>query len=134
MRHIQLHCHQWVPGGWCNAPNLDCETYYPHFDPYLLNRRHMILTGVEAIARSDELFASLACDEELFVRPSGMQKLFTGRCVSRDEFATALAPARYDPATRVVVAEPRPVGAEWRLVVAGDEIVAASRYYTNGRI
>lgn len=37
------------------------------------------------------------------------------------------------PATLVVVATPRPVGREWRLVVVGDRVVAGSQYAAGGR-
>jgi hypothetical protein len=71
-------------------------------------------------------------DDEVFVRPKGCHKLFTGRCVYRDDFASALAPTRYDPATLVVVAAPREIDREWRLVVAGGRVVAASQYAERG--
>jgi hypothetical protein len=99
-----------------------------------LNRRHAILKGVEAIAQRDALFAALSLEDKVFVRPSGCQKLFTGRVVSREDFATALAPARYDPATLVVIAEPRPITREWRLVVEEGSVIAASQYLAHGAI
>jgi hypothetical protein len=133
MRHIQLKC-AWVPGGWCSAERLDCSAYYPHFARHLLNQRHVILRGGEALARRDALFEEFSADAELFVRPAGMQKLFAGRRVSREDFASALAPARYDPATMVVIAPPKPIAREWRLVVADDEVTAASHYQAYGVI
>jgi hypothetical protein len=126
--------HSWVPGGWCSAETLACSAYYPHFAPYLLHRRHAILTGIEALRRQDELFADLGRDGRLFVRPDCCWKLFTGRVVSQADFADALAPSRYDPATLVVIAEPRPIDCEWRLVVAGDEVIASSQYFRSGVI
>jgi hypothetical protein len=130
-RHIQLHW-PWVPGGWCSAENLDCACYYLHFGPYLLNRHHAILPGVDAIQRCDELFDRFGHDDRVFVRPTGCVKLFAGRCVDRAGIATALAPARYDPATQVVVAGPRAVGREWRLVICEGEPIAASQYLDAG--
>jgi hypothetical protein len=59
--------------------------------------------------------------------------LFTGRCVAADDFPAALAPTRYDPTTLVVVAAPRAVGREWRVVVAGDRVVTGSQYADGGR-
>jgi hypothetical protein len=131
MRHIQLH-RSWVPGGWCAADNLDCSSYYPHYNRFLLNQRHVILPGTEAIARRDELFERFSVGGEVFVRPNGMHKLFTGRCVSAGAFAEAIAPSRYDPATKVVVAQPRPVDREWRLVITEGRPTAASQYAVKG--
>src|SRR4051812_47592365 len=48
LRHIQLR-HHWVPGGWCNADNLACATYYAYFGRFLLNQRYALLPGVEAV-------------------------------------------------------------------------------------
>src|SRR5262249_28269409 len=73
-------------------------------------------------------FSILGEDDEVFARPTGCHKLFVGRLISRDAFPSALAPTRYDPATLVVIAAPRQIGLEWRLVVSGDRIIAGSRY------
>jgi hypothetical protein len=129
-RQIQLH-HSWVPGAWCSATNLDCATYYAYLGRFLLNQHYIILAGVEAIRQRDWLYEALGADE-VFARPTSCQKVFVGRRVRRDDFASALAPARYDPATLVVVAPIRAVGREWRLVVAGDQVVSGSQYAEGG--
>jgi hypothetical protein len=131
VREIQLH-RRWVPGAWCNAEGLDCTCYFAHFGKFLLNQPYAILPGVEATRQRDWLFRVLGRDDEVFVRPTGCHKLFTGRCVYRDDFASALAPTRYDPTTLVVVASPREIDREWRLVTMGDQVLAASQYAEQG--
>jgi hypothetical protein len=126
-RQIQLH-HPWLPGAWCDAEKLDCSTYFAYFGKYLLNQHYAIMPGVEAIRQSDWLFSVFGGGEEVFARPAGCHKLFVGRCVPRESFASALSPARYDPATQVVIAAPREIGREWRLVVVEDSVIAASQY------
>ena len=59
-------------------------------------------------------------------------KLFTGKCIYKDDFTAALAPTRYDPATLVVVAAPKEIDREWRLVVAEGQVIAASQYAVKG--
>ncbi len=130
-REIQLH-RRWVPGAWCDPTSLDCTTYFAHFGEFLLNRPYAVLPGVEAIRQRDWLFQVFGKDDEVFTRPAGCHKLFTGRCIFRDDFAAALSPTRYDPATLVVVASPKEMGREWRLVVAGDRVVAGSQYAEAG--
>lgn len=130
-QEILIH-HRWTPGAWCSASNLDCAVYYPHFTRYLLNQPHAILPGVDAVQKRDELFAEFGRDDEVFARPTSSHKLFVGRCVQRDEFATALAPTRYDPASCVVIACPQPINREWRLVVVEGRVVAGSQYMVNG--
>jgi hypothetical protein len=131
-RQIQLH-HRWAPGAWCTQENLDCAAYFAYFGKFLLNQHYAILTGVEAIRQADWVFSILGDEDEVFVRPTGCQKLFVGRRVSRDDFRNALSPARYDPLTQVVMAATMEIDREWRLVVIGDRIIAGSQYAQDGQ-
>lgn len=133
MRHIQL-ARRWAPGGWCDFDRLTCSNYYPHFLPHLLNRRHAVLPAADAASAADALFSRFGRDGQLFVRPDGVVKTFTGRVVDRQEFAAAIGAARYQPDARIVVAAPRDIGREWRLVVCGDAVVAASSYRDAGDV
>jgi len=131
-RHIQLHWSSWVPGGWCSTDQLDCAVYYQHLRDFVLNQKHFIMTGVEAIQRQEQIFAELATNGQVFVRPTGCLKVINGRCVDSASFASALAPTRYDPTTRIVAAQPKSIGHEWRVVVAEHRPLAASQYYDRG--
>ena len=130
-REIQLH-RGWSPGAWCTAENLDCAAYYPRFAKHLLNRRHALLTGVEAIASGERLFDEFGRDDRLFIRPASCNKQFVGRLSDRDSFADDLAPARFDPGCMVVVAEPQAIGREWRLVVIDGRVISGSQYAIDG--
>jgi hypothetical protein len=130
-RQIQLH-HRWVPGAWCSAENLDCATYFAYFGPYLLNQQYAIMTGVEAIRQRDWLYSVFGSDERVFVRPTSCHKLFVGRCIDRESFPVGLAPTRYDPTSLVVIAAPKSIVREWRLVVIGDRVVSGSQYAVAG--
>jgi ATP-grasp domain, R2K clade family 3 len=124
----------WIPGGWCHVDNLDCTTYYAYYGPWLLNSYYTILPGVEALRLQEQLFAEFGVDDEIFVRPTRVHKLFTGRVVYRDDFRDAIAPSRYDPTTMIVISTPKEIGFEWRLVIADDRIVASSQYRDSGAI
>jgi ATP-grasp domain, R2K clade family 3 len=130
-RQIQLY-HRWSPGAWCDPERLDCSTYFAYFGKYLLNQHYAIMPGVEAIRQSDWLFSVFGDGEEVFARPAGCHKLFVGRCVHQGSFASALSPSRYDPATQVIIAAPREIGREWRLVIIENRIIAASQYAEDG--
>ena len=107
----------WTPSGWCSPENLDYSTYYPHFAEFLLNQRHEIIAGVNAIREKERLFREFGKKGRVFARPTSVHKLFVGRLITEDSFETALAPTRYDPETKVVIAAPRDISHEWRLVV-----------------
>jgi hypothetical protein len=130
MRHIQLH-YPWVPGGWCTADRFDCFSYYPYFGHHLLNHEHAILTLEEALSEVAEIFAQFDREGQVFVRPCSVQKTFTGRCVDRDSFVLALESARYAKGS-VLVASPREISQEWRVVIARGRFVAASLYWAEG--
>ncbi len=127
MRHIQLH-YPWKPGGFCNSEALDCATYYAYFGKYLLNQNYVIQPVVEAIRQRDWLYSVVGVEDEVFVRPSGCPKVFTGRCVYIDDFADALMPATWDPTTLIVVAPPKDIGREWRFVVCQKQVIGGSQY------
>jgi hypothetical protein len=130
-RQIQLH-HRWVPGAWANPENLDCATYFGYFGKFLLNQRYALLPGLEAIQEQSWLFEVFGSDDTVFARPAGCHKLFTGRLMSKETFATGLAPTRYDPATLVVVAAPKMIQREWRVVIVEDRVIAGSQYAEEG--
>lgn len=133
MRQIQLR-RAWVPGGWCHHDNLNCSAYYAYFGQYLLNRYYSILPGVEAIRLQEQLFAEFGPEDEVFVRPNGVHKLFTGTAAHKDNFCDAIASSRYDPTTLIVISTPQEIGREWRLVIAGNDIVASTQYRNTGAI
>jgi hypothetical protein len=130
-RHIQLH-RRWVPGAWCSPERLDCTAYFAYFGKFLLNQHYAILPVVEAVRQRDWLYGVFARDDVVFARPAGCHKVFTGRCIARDDFAAAVSPARSDPATLVVVAAPRDIAREWRLVIAEGRVIGASQYAEGG--
>src|SRR5262249_37910457 len=70
---------------------------------------------------------------QVFLRPVGVRKLFTGRCVDRRGVTLALESAR-DAGGTVLVAVPRPISEGGRLVVVRDHVVAASQYRSEGRL
>jgi hypothetical protein len=131
-QQILLH-HPWLPGASYSAANLDCSTYFAYFGRYLLNQNYIIMPGVEAIRQRDWLYEVFGQESRVFARPTSCQKVFVGRCIDQQDFASALAPTRYDPATLVVIAAPRKIAREWRLIVVGDEVVASSQYAIDGQ-
>jgi hypothetical protein len=94
--------------------------------------RYEILPGVRAIREKERLFREFGRDGCVFARPTSVHKLFVGRLIAEEDFETALAPTRYDSETRVVVAEPQVIRREWRLVVEGTDVIAATQYANRG--
>lgn len=116
---------------------LRCQHYYEVLRDRILQREHLFMTLEEFAARKDELFASdLVEDESLFVRPDGNDKVFTGGCLTAEDFQKGYdLMTFYDPppTTRVVVARPQKIKAEARFLVVEGKIVTGSLYRTGGQ-
>lgn len=127
MRHIQA-TRRWAPGAWCDFRNLACSAYYAHFGPHLLNRDYTLLPIAEAVRLADLLFARHGAHGQVFVRPDSVGKGFTGALASRPTMTHNFFGAGFDPEMLVLVASPKKLGREWRLVVVKGKVVAASQY------
>lgn len=133
IQHIQKN-RRWTPGPWCQQENFECASYYAFFGPYLLNQNYTLLPGVEAIRHRDRLFQNPGNGRELFIRPSSVEKIFTGKVATPASLVTDLAPTRYDPRTLVLAAEPRNLRREWRVVIANGRAVTASQYRDGDKV
>lgn len=119
---------RWRPGAWCNFQNLACSTYYAHFGPFLLNREYALLPIAEAVRLADNLFKRYAVDGQVFVRPDSVDKSFPGTLTDRTWLTHKFFSAAFDPTTLILVARPRRLTYEWRLIVANGKVVAGSQY------
>lgn len=133
VRHIQA-TRRWKPGGWCSFSNLACSSYYAHFGPYLLNREYALLPVAEALRLADRLFGRYASEGSLFVRPDSVDKSFPGAVVDRSGFTRTISATAFDPTTLILVARPKKILREWRLIVASSEIIAGSQYRTDKEV
>jgi hypothetical protein len=127
LRHIRA-TRRWRSGGWCHFANLSCSTYYAYYGPFLLNRDYALLPVAEAVRLADRLFARYGNGGVLFVRPDAVDKAFTGTLADRPSFVGKLAAVAVDPTVAVLVAAPKKITHEWRLLVANGEVFAGSQY------
>lgn len=76
----------------------------------------------------------------LFVKPNEDNKNFTGEVFSRADFLKWIdhcekyGYAGFDGDMEVVVSRPKTIGKEWRFVIVGGKISAASQYKDKGRL
>jgi hypothetical protein len=127
MRHIEAS-RRWRPGGWCMFQSLACSTYYAHFGPFLLNREYTFLPIAEAVRLADSLFARYASGGQVFVRPDSVYKSFTGALTERSIFTHKFFGTTFDPAALILIARPKKLAREWRLVVANGKVITGSQY------
>ena len=115
---------------------LRCSNYYPLLKDRLFQKNPVFTTVGNLPEEKDALYASdLAVDGTLFFRPDANDKIFTGGCISLDEFDQGYKLMTfYDPPpeTPIVVASPQKILAEARFLVVGGVVVTGS-YYKTGR-
>lgn len=132
VHHVQQH-RRWRPGSWCSFANFDCSLYYSHFGRFLLNDDYGLYAASEALRMSRILFDRFAVRGEIFLRPNAGRKIFSGKCVDRDDFEERLT-RLFDPTELVVVSSPKQIGREWRLVAARRDVLTASQYADHGSV
>ena len=101
-----------VYGNATPAPFAEAEPAVLPISPYAASKRAVQMSALGFAY--DEALRSARSERALELRYISHPTTQT-----KDDFASALGPTRYDPATLVVVAAPREIGREWRLVVVG---------------
>ncbi len=124
---------RWRPGVYFDEARFAFEALLAGYGDLLLNADSEVLTVRALLARDT------ADDAEFFVRPAADLKEFTGGVmrfgalrVWGDGLAGTVGPLSLD--TRVQLATPKNVRREWRTILVGGRVVAASRYRTAGRL
>jgi hypothetical protein len=116
--------------------DLRCAQYYPQLKGRLL-QKDWRLTTIEGLRDwKDQLFEELGEDDSLFVRPSENDKLFSGGCITREDFQESYDLITfYDPPlqSHVIVARPRKINAEARFLIVDGKLVTGSFYKTGGQ-
>lgn len=126
---VALREKPWAPQIFCDVAALHSSAYYPLYEKYRLNQIYEVLPADQAVSDKARIFAGFG--EQVFVRPDSPLKEFSGRVLDPAGFTLAgLDHGFYfeDSALPVLVAPTQVLGAEWRFVVAGDQVVAASGY------
>lgn len=111
---------------------LRCSSYYPKLQDYLFQKGWLVLSLGEFVNQRDILYCVA---DILFVRPDTNDKVFSGGCVSLENWDASIKNILfYDPPmdTMVVVAVPRQVVSEARFLVVGRKLVTGSYYKIAG--
>ena len=126
------------PLGWMTDQNYLCSRYYPHFQKFLFNDRH-VFTTVAGLKHNKWFFYSTFGKEAvIYVRPDGGDKIFTGGLLDLQEFDrfwsgnTPRCSAKDEDL--VIVSTPKNIVGEWRYIVTDQkEILGTSLYNYQGQ-
>lgn len=124
---------RWSPGVFFDEARFAFEALRDGYGEHLLN------AASEVVAVGDFVAREIDPEAEFFVRPAGDLKEFQGAVHSfgelrgwRDGLASSNGPLGLE--TRIQVAPPVEVIAEWRTVVVEGRVVASSQYRSHGRL
>lgn len=127
----------WAPRGWCDPNAFACRTYYGYWPSHVLQQRFVFLPLGSLADEQSNIFANIATEHGVFIRPDSSDKSFDGAVVKRGEFdlwIRRVRSAETPPNTLCVVSKPQVVENEWRLVVRGRRTIAGSSYRIGGRV
>lgn len=117
------------PGPYANFKQFECSYYYPKFGKHLLNSDYVMLPFGELNRRKWFLIEMFGPD--MFIRPNGGTKQFTGQVLSETNWSSSLELLGWydtpDDAI-VVIASPQKIDAEYRVVMKGKEPITGSQY------
>lgn len=105
------------------------ENYIRHWGTHMLNHGAFIST-FKTLIKDGEFNP----DQLLFIRPDGDDKSFAGEVKRFDEIAAwynrlvTIENSGLSPESKIVVAEPYNIAAEWRLWIVNGKVVASSKY------
>jgi len=126
---------EWIPGYFANFNNFKCSNYYKYFFKYLLNKNHFFVPFGIIDHLKEKVFDG---KDRVFIRPDSGEKFFTGKVVSYDNVDEELKVERvcYDVPKEAMILVANVVDsieAEYRFIVADDEVLTGSQYRINGK-
>ena len=133
---IQKHT-KWIPGYFCNFDNLKCSTYYNYFGEYLFNQDYFFITVGEFERKKDHLFEIFGIHDCIFVRPDNGKKSFVGHIrdkngqVDKERF---LLEDFCEPSDFMVVASPKNIDSEYRMIISERKVITGSKYKVKGSL
>ena len=131
-KRLQREQPHWMPGPMVTWNNYRCCVYYAYYGAYLFNSIYTMLPFAELIRRKEEFFERY--DGAFFMRPDDGAKSFTGTLVQpRSLEGNSLIKLQCETTEEslIVVAAPRLINREWRLVCSHTDVITGSRYKTN---
>lgn len=117
-------------GNWHDESLFTCKRYYSFWGKYLTQQDYMMLPLGEIERRKDWLYQKVGVEDEMFIRPDSGAKEFTGELVSKGRFDAWLNEVKGVNTADLlcVVAPPRRLDRELRLVIKDGKVVTGASY------
>lgn len=134
----------WTPVAWAPWDLLRCSSYLPWLGSLSIQKEYktLLLGSLSDPDTQDHLYATLAEDGCLFIRPDEGDKLFGGSLIERERLSDCVSNllGTLPASTECVVSRPVVVRREWRCFVRVGEpspehcgVITSSQYKEGGR-
>lgn len=122
------------PFAYSNWKKFLCQSYYPHFVDYLFND-NVIWTTLEQFYKKKWLYyGCLGKEGMVFIRPDSGEKTFQAQLLDIQNIESFYTNHKDLANEMVVIASPKNINGEWRVVVSKTEVIALSCYRYHGLI
>lgn len=125
----------WYPGVYCNFDTLKCSYYYPRLHDFLLNAPYALIPFASFKKEKEFVYETFGQADTIFCRPDDGRKSFTGRVLYKEDFddIEKISFHTIDPEQLIVVASPRNIVEEYRVVIVNKQPITSSLYKENHR-
>lgn len=114
------------PLAYCREENLRFSTYAAHHGEKMLSEGFRILPYAEVVRRYR------GSNKDIFIRPNEVTKAFAGRVINGRDFDHEINSLnqieKIDPETLCVVASPREIAGEFRMIIVDGKVITGSEY------
>jgi len=122
---------RWIPGAVGEPKRFLCSVYHAQLASVLANADAVFTTVKDLVADPGAVLQPLGHPERVFVRPDSALKPFAGRQLATSSLTLAALDHGFyydDDKLPIVVSTVKPVGREWRFVIADRAVVAGCEY------
>lgn len=110
---------------WMPLDKLKCSNYYPIFGDLLTQQDYLMMPAAE-LGRHWNKVAYWLGSQDLFIRPDGNGKRFTGEVMNQEEYLSLLNGV--EPDVIVMACYPKKILKEWRILMVEGQPVTGSVY------
>ena len=120
------------PGAYGLNGNMMCNVYYSYIPEEWMLNGQFIMLPFSHVVKNFEAILNMFYDDKVFLRPNSGFKTFAGLVLThenyRDELSASQQLTSVMPETICMVAEAKPLKAEFRFLVVDGEVVDGSEY------
>jgi hypothetical protein len=127
-----------TPGAFGVSDQTKCNIYMTYLPHDILLNQDFVMTSWGDFKRRKEFWYKIFDSKEVFIRPNSGAKSFTGTIIPKKDWDHEIRSmdtlTSVDNEQLILVCPPKEILAEYRFVIADNEVIAGSRYSWNDQL